>query len=351
MAILVVIINLILYLAFGSIVTLRKNKKFSVSIAMVTGFFAYYALFSLVCLPIMLTYRPLSLLTTIWSIVVIVVLVIAVICSLRAYKTKFVELKQAVLRDKALWGTFAVVTIVMVVAVVTTYNFTLDAAYYVANVSTSVDTNMINVYDPFTGAWQDHFELRYAFATYSVYDAVVCMITKLPALVVTKTVMSATVMIIVCILDMWIAGFLCKGNAKQRSIMFIAMMFINVTFISLYTTGNFLMTRTYEGKSIVGNIAVVAIFAMYMIAVREGTDFRYYLTLFVICLGTATVSSTANMVIPAEIGILFMPYIIKHKKPSMIIKLGICVLPELIMMLMYVLYVKGYFAIYTYPRY
>lgn len=350
MAVLVVIVNCILYLAMGSFVTIRKNKQWSLPITVVAGFFTYYALFFFVCLPIMLTYRTLSLLTKAWAGVVLVAFVIAVILYGKEWIAKGKVIVKIIAKERVFWIVLALVTIIQVVLVATTYHFTLDAAYYVANVSTSVETNMINVYDPFTGAWQDHFELRYAFATYSVYDAVVCKITGLSALVVTKAVMSATVMLLVNILYVFIARFLCKNNTKQTAIMYLAMVFVNLTFITLYTSSNFLMFRTYEGKSIVGNITIIMIFTLYMIAVRKGTDFTYFITFFMVCLGTATVSSTANMVIPAEVGILFLPYIIKHKKLSMIPKLAICIMPEVIMMLMYVLYVKGYYAIYTYPR-
>lgn len=350
MAVFVVIVNCILYLAMGSFVTIRRNKPWSLPVTMVVGFFTYYALFFFVCLPIMLTYRPLSLLTYVWVGVVIVALAVAVLLYGKNWLSKGKTILTIMAKDKIIWIVIAIVTIIQVILVATTYHFTLDAAYYVANVSTSVETNMINVYDPFTGAWQDHFELRYAFATYSVYDAIVCKITGLPALVVTKAVMSAMVMLLVNILYVYIARFMCKNNIRQTVIMYLAMVFVNFTFITLYTSSNFLMFRTYEGKSIVGNITIIMIFTLYMIAVRKGTDLTYFITFFMVCLGTATVSSTANMVIPAEVGILFLPYIIKHKKLSMIPKLAICILPEVVMMLMYVLYVKGYYAIYTYPR-
>lgn len=351
-SVLIIVLSCIVYMAFGSLVCInrRKDCDFSPIITMVVGFFLYYAMFSIVCLPIMLTYRKLSTLTRVWMIVVAVVCLISAVMYLPVWIKK-VSAFVTVNNNRKLYCTVIFLLIVFqVILVASTYNFTLDAAYYVANVATSVDTNMINVYDPFTGAWQDHFELRYVFATYSVHDAVVCQLTHIPALIMTKTVMSGIVMVLVNLLYIFICSFLCKDD-RQNIIMYIAMIFVNMTFITLYTSSNFLMSRTYEGKSIVGNITVVAVFVMYMMAVRNGMKGNDFLKLFVICLGTASISSTANMIIPAQICILFTPYILKHKAYKMIPKLVICMLPELIMLLMYVLYVKGYFAIYTYPRY
>ena len=349
-AMLIVLISCLIYLAFGSLVCVNRNKDFSGVITLVVGFFAYYALFFVVCLPIMITYRPLSLLTKCWSCVVIVVVVIAIVIAGRTWINKIKSLITYVKQSPVIIGITLLLIVIQIVLVTSTYNFTLDAAYYVANVATSVNTNMINVYDPFTGAWQDHFELRYAFATYSIHDAVVCQLTGIPALVQTKMVMSAIVMLISNLLYVWLCKFMCAENRRKGLIMYLFMVVINFTFITIYTSSNFLMNRTYEGKSIVGNIAVIAVFAIYMMAVRRDLKIRDFAMLFTICLGTATVSSTANMLLPAQICILFVPYVIRRKAIKLIPGFLICMLPEVVMMLMYVLYVKGYFAIYTYPR-
>lgn len=349
-AILVIFVNLIIYFGFGSLICSDRQKEKSLPITVTVGFFAYYALFAVVCLPIMLTYRPLSLLSRIWFFFVIVIFAISAVLNAKKWINSVKSIRSEFVLSKGIFLTVIILVIVQILLVACTYNFTLDAAYYVANVSTSVDTNMINVYDPFTGAWQDHFELRYVFATYSIHDAVICQLTGIPALVETKTVMASIVMIIVNLLYVWICRFLFGDNKKQKLIMYTSMIIVNLMFITLYTPANFLMTRTYEGKAIVGNIAVVAVFVMYMITVRYGMGIKEWLMLFVICLGTTTVSSTANMLIPAQLCVLFGPYILKNKQFKMIPRIIICMIPSVVMMMVYVLYVKGFFAIYTYPR-
>lgn len=351
LAIISVLINCILYMAFGSFICVRTKREWSATLTIVIGFFAYYFLFACVCLPIMLTYRPLSLLTTVWMIFALVVLVLSIVLFAKQWVIKAKQIGSYISSLRVLSAIAVFVILLQVILVTATYNFTLDAAYYVANVTTSVDTNMINVYDPFTGAWQDHFELRYAFATYSIYDALVCQVLKIAPLVETKTVMSSIVIILANLMYLWICRFMWGDKKNQLCTMYLCMVFVNLTFITLYTPSNFLMTRTYEGKSIVGNIAIIAIFAIYLAVVRYGMDNYKWIMLLSICLGTVTVSSTANMVIPAQLCILFVPYMIKNREYKIIPKLLVCIVPELVMMMIYVLYVKGYFAIYTYPRY
>ncbi len=348
-AVAVFLVNFILYATFGSFFGISKKEKWSLTVTVMIGFFAYYALFALVCLPIMFTYSPLSLLAHCWIVPCVAVPFASFVIYRKEWAVKIRELVGTIAHEKYFWITIVAVTAASAALTAITYNFTLDAAYYVANVTTNVDTNMINVYDAFTGSWQDHFELRYVFATYYAADSVVCCLTGLPALIETKIVMSVTVMVIVNMLYV----LLCRQFFKEHAsalLMYVLMVAVNFLFISNYTTSNFLMTRTYEGKTVVGNISLIAIFILYMMMVSEGPKRGSFLKLFIVSLGTATVSSTANMVIPAEICILFVPYAICHKKPGMLPKILLCIVPELVMMLVYVLYVKGYYAVYTFPR-
>lgn len=348
-ALCVLVVNFIMYLAFGSFFTVRKDCKWSAGLTVTVGFFAYYAMFGLVTLPVMFTYRPLSTLAKLWLVPCIVLPVISLVLFGRSWVGKIADIIRDISQNRMFWIGVCIVTVLSTAAVAITYSFTLDAAYYVANVTTNVDTNMINVYDPFTGGWQDHFELRYVFATYSVNDAVICYITKLPALVQTKVVMSSTVMIIVNILYTMISRYFHEEH-RRAFLMYALMMLTNCMFISIYTTSNFLMTRTYEGKSIVGNISLITVFFIYMLLVGDTSHKGLFIMLFVVCMGTATVSSTANMVIPTEVVALFAPYALMKKKPGILPKVIACIIPEIVMMLIYVMYVKGYFAIYTFPR-
>lgn len=349
-AIVAVIVNLIVYYAFGSLLVSKNDSDKSPVIAVSVGFFAYYSLFALFVLPIMLTFRPLSLLAWIWAAFVMVIVIISIVSK---GKMMACEAKKCIGYFKTHPVSTAIIGLAIltqVMCIVLSYDFTLDAAYYVANVTTSVDTNMINVYDPFTGAWQDHFELRYAFATYSINDAVVCYLTKIPALIQTKTVMAATVAFVVDFVYLGICSDMVKDDSKKLTGMMVVIIWINYSFITIYTASNFLMTRTYEGKAIVGNLTLVLIFWLFIKMIDEISPKFFWLMLFLISFGSATISSSANMLVPAELTVLLFPYIIKHKKWSYVWKYILIILPPLVMLVMYVLYVKGYYAIYTYTR-
>ncbi len=359
-----VICNFILYLSFGSFITRKaggSKETCPLLLSLIVGFFFYYFLFFIVCVGPMKYYRPLSMLTGIWVPFAVIVVAVSFVMNGRSWLKAVKEAADHV-KSHPLISLFIVLLVAAQVFLVSaTYNFTLDAAYYVANVATSVETNMMNVYDPFTGAWQDHYEMRYFFATYQIQDAVVCQATHIPALIWTKSVMATTVIILTNIVYYMIAGKLFayvdeenegrKINKEAAVLVMMAFMFIiNLTFITIYTSSLFLMTRTYEGKAIVGNLAVAAIFLLFMSMNDDTLTVRPWLMTFLVCFGAATISSSANMLLPVELTVLFLPMIVRKKRWGMLFKYAACVIPGIVFSMIYVLYVKGYFVFYTFPK-
>ncbi|MCR5356968.1 MAG: hypothetical protein K6E63_06135 [Lachnospiraceae bacterium] len=382
-----VICNFIIYLAFGSLIIMpfkkrREGAACPLMLSVVTGFFFYYFVFFFVCVPPMQYYRPLSMLTGIWVPVVAVLVLLSAVLNGKQWIKWFKSALAYIGRNPAVTVLMALLLMIQVVLVSYTYNFTLDAAYYVANVATSVETNMMNVYDPFTGAWQDHYEMRYFFATYSMQDSVVCQLTGIPALIWTKSVMAITIILLTNMVYIMIARELIvykngrkagvdadaddrkngvgvasddrkeiMGNPELATVIMAAIMFVvNLTFITIYTSSLFLMTRTYEGKAIVGNLAVMTLFYLFIRMNDESINVRPWLITFIVCFGAATISSSANMLLPVELTVLFIPMIVRKKKWNMLLKYAACVVPGIVFSLVFVLYVKGYFVLYTFPK-
>ena len=369
---LAVICNFILYLSFGSLLTRRKGGSCPLLLSVVAGFFLYYFVFFIFCVPPMQYFRPLSLLTKIWTPTALAVVVISTVINGRSWIEGFGRMRAYIRNNPVIVLLLAVLIGIQVILVSCVYNFTLDAAYYVANVATSVETDMMNVYDPFTGAWQDHYEMRYFFATYSIQDSVVCQLTGIPALIWTKSVMAVTIIVLTNIVYFLTARELFAGerltvwdkpgsnkaddskdDAKWNQavlIMMVLMFVVNLTFITIYTSSLFLMTRTYEGKAIVGNLALVTVFYLFIRMNDESLETRPWLIMFMVCFGAATISSSANMLLPVELTVLFLPMIARKKKWKLLIKYAACVVPGLVFSLVFVLYVKGYFVLYTFPK-
>lgn len=382
---LMVAVNFILYALFGMLVVGAKDaaaksdaaartdssagiRAFEVILA---GFFFYYSLFTLFAVPVTYRWRPLSLLSNLWCIAVAVVTVLSLIVGRKRYREAISVLLDGCsrLKDKSsrkemtaglgFAAAVAVLLIIELTIVLYSYQFTLDAAYYVANVTTSLQTNSLNIYDPYTGDWQDHFEMRYFFATYPLQDAVMCYVTGIAALIQTKIVM-ASVSILLTNMLYYMIGRELLGEGRRRAI-FLMMVFaglINFFFSTIYTTSTFLTTRTYEGKCILGNVILPAIFYIYIKIIRsKGSCAGWWAFLMLISFGSTVISNSSNMLVPAALGVLFVPVAVmellkKDVKGAVltVIRMAVCMLPGLILMLTYVAYVHGKFVFYTYPR-
>lgn len=352
-----VVFNFILYFVFGMLLcgTGLKDKKVCPGMTILAGFFLYYSLFTLLAVPMVYRWRPFSMLSCAWSITVIVVIMCSLLINRKLIGSNLKQFGDYLKGNTAFAIGAALIVAIQLIIVVSAYQFTLDAAYYVANVATTVQTNTMNIYDPYSGDWQDHFEMRYFFATYPLQDAVMCSVFKIPALLQTKTIMASVVIILTNMLYCMIGRRLGLKN-KGILLMLVFAGVINFYFITIYTASNFLMTRTYEGKSILGNIVLPGILYLYMKLLEENRG-RYWMLLFVLSFGSTVISNSANMLVPAALLVLFLPYCIrlmmKGQKAEAVksaFKVLLCMLPCLLMVFIYIAYVRGYFVFYTYPR-
>lgn len=363
------LLNFVIYLLFGMLLCPGKKDEPGSppsrgwGLVIVSGFFLYYSLFTLFALPVMYRWRPLSLLSSLWGAAAGIICIVSVILNRKRLAGLFKSLPGMFRASRALWIMAALLVLIQMLIVLYSYQFTLDAAYYVANVSTSLQTDSLNIYNPYTGDWQDHFEMRYFFATYALQDAVMCRWFSIPALIQTKIIMASVVIILTNMLYFMIGRALLEdrpeseGIRKQASL--LLMMFfaglINFYFTTIYTTSAFLLTRTYEGKSILANVVLPVILYIYILKMRGRRGL--WGILFVIAFGSTVISNTSNMLVPAALAVLFVPYVIMtfvrgergRALKSAALTL-MCMLPGIVLSLVYVAYVKGMFVFYTYPR-
>lgn len=348
--ILAIPLNLIIYYLFGALILRARKRPVNEGLLLIVGFFTYHILFFIVLVPFMIKYRPFSWFVRTFLPILVVVLLLSLILNFSHIKELVIKGISFVKREKVISAVILAVILLQVIIVTCIYNFTLDAAYYVSNVTTTLQTDMINVYDPFTGSWLDHYEVRYLFATYSINDAFMCKILSIPALIQTKFTMSAVVIIMVNVLYIMIAKCLFKDDLRGVAIMTVSMFIVNLLFYTIFTSSLFLFTRTYEGKTIIGNLSVVTIFYIFMLLINDEEIHLPWLSMFIISLGSVTISSSGNMLIPATLSLLFVPYMIIKRTLKPLIKYLCCLLPGVVMVLVYILYIEGYFVLYTYPR-
>ena len=347
--------NIILYFLFGSVpYSLGTKGSFSVTKAVFTGFFLYYLLFALFCIPVMLLFRPLSLLTSVWVTAAITICAFSILLLLLRFLKRRQECLSGFsgkLREEGVF-LFIILAVTAIEAFIIIYNyqFTLDAAYYVANVTTSLRTDTLNIYDPYTGNWQDHFEMRYFFAVFPLNDAVLCDVTGIHPLIWCKTVMAGVSVMLTNMVLYMTGRKIFSGDIKKTTLFIIFASFMNFFFTTIFTPSVFLTTRTYEGKCLLANVVLPGIFYIYVNILEDAKKKENWLLLLLVSFGAPVLSSSSNMLIPAMTAITILPLCIIKKDLTIALKSFVCMIPGIVLVLMYVAYVKGMFVLYTYPR-
>ncbi len=348
---LLVLVNYIIYFCIGSLAICRlKDKPFSAGQAVIVGFFLYYCLFELICLPMVATWQRLSRLSLIWAILIAILCLISIALNIKIWKTYLGHFIHWVRANAGFVLIVALMLLTEILVIVHSYQFTLDAAYYVATATTALETDMMNVYDPYTGLWQDHFEMRYFFQTYPLQDAVMCRLTGLHPLLWTKRVMEAVSIILSNLVLYQIAKHFFKERYEAIGLFLFFCNLMNFFFTTIYTSAAFFTTRTYEGKTLVGNVVIPLIFWIYLKMQETDRYLRLWLFLLLVAAGAAALSNSANMLVPAAVGIFTVPLFIRKKDWRIIPGAFAAMLPGIVLMAVYVAYVRGLFVLYTYPR-
>ena len=154
------------------------------------GFIAYYFLFELISVPMMVLGAKLHLLAWVWAAVV-AVLVIASICLHLGMWREWGKRSGGFWRGKtaAFYVMLVLIGIQLYFVAALQENGSADAAYYVGSVTTNLATDSISSFDPYTGKALDFFNIRYVFSMYPAANAVLCRLTGLHPLVVTKVIL------------------------------------------------------------------------------------------------------------------------------------------------------------------
>ncbi len=347
---LAVILNILIYFVFGSLITGRLQKRrFSATLSVITGFFLYYVLFELICIPMTLSFRPLHFLSSIWAGVLVLAFIISAAVNHKKWRVLLRE-SLGFIKAHPFFSLFLLIlTATEIIIIVGCYQFTLDASFYVGTANTSLVTDSMNIYNPYTGMWQDHFEMRYFFANYAINDAVMCYLTGFHPLVWTKTVMETVVIILVNMVIYRIGMALFKGEPGKTGVFMFFAIYISFFFSTIYTAQEFFITRTYEGKTLIGSLVIPLIFLVYIKLLEDPGYPFYWGLLLLMSVGSLVLSNSASMIFPAALGIFMLTLFFIKKDFRILIKTALVVLPCVLSILSYVLYVKGYYVIHTMP--
>ena len=308
---------------------LSNRQEQSVSYRILIGFFCYFFLFQIVALPLKMTLQPLSLLTKLWLFVLVSIGALFLIFRRKSLRNRAAYCKM--LLSKHGWTLLILVFLVLFQLILVNYNgetYALwDQSYYIGDVSSSVYTNSISQYDPYTGALLKKLNVEYLLETYQNHSAVLCQLFGLPALIETRTAEASLMVLMANLVSYQFGLHFFANNRKKAAFLVFFLSWLNLFSFNLFTSAEFLFFRAFEGKTILACIILPMVFLLFLKISRDHEKNSHWIELFLVVFSSFGLNMSCIYMLPFELSICLLPLGFTKKSFSIWIRYGICLLP------------------------
>lgn len=190
-----------------------------------------------------------------------------------------------------------------------------DDAFYVATATTSVDTDTLYQFEPYTGDAYYRFPARYVLSPFPMLAAVISRCTGVRPAVVCHTVYPFFFIPIAYFVYSLLAEKLFDGKKEEKRLFLIGVSLIQLySGFSSLTVGKFLLIRIWQGKAILA--AVILPYLLYFAleyGCREYLKMREWMLLSCVMVAGCFVSSMGIMLAAIEVGVLSLICVMRYK--------------------------------------
>lgn len=311
----VLLLHFLVFLSLGTLLMgFLKRDRFSISMAVLLGYFCYFGLFEVLCLPFVFLQTSL----TTFSYVLLAVLLAAVAGACVVGGKSWMEQGKTI---SGIWREHSVLFLLLLAAVAfqccfvaVYYDGSADAAYYVGVASTSAYTDTLGTYNPYTGNILKNFNVRYVFSCYPLHNAFVAKISGIPAIVQAKTIMAVVNAVIANLLYYQIGCRLFRGRSRKYPDLLVLFLFVlNLYSNSIFLPASFLFRRLYEGKAVLANIILPMILYCSIRLYQEAQEYAVWVYLF-FCNLAAVAFSGSSFLALFGCGAVLLPLLLLRRQ-------------------------------------
>lgn len=138
-----------------------------------------------------------------------------------------------------------------------------DDAFFVASANVSAQSVYMNYIQPYTGGYTLKLDIRHAFSGIQIWIASLSRLTGIHAAIMAHCVLGIVVLLLHYGIVFEIGRSLFHEKKDAVGLFSFLAALINVFGnVSLYTPQTFLLTRTWQGKTILANLAVPLMFLL-----------------------------------------------------------------------------------------
>lgn len=318
-------------------------KRRSAAHIYLAGFLIQLAVFQLIAVPVMVREAyGMGLLTGIASAVLTVLCAAgAAVFLLRQRKGKGERTKgrsSALSWECRIFWLIALASIAFQMYMAFAYaSFDGDDAYYVVQSVLADQTGVLNRIRPYTGLSTD-LDIRHAFAALPLWEAYVARLTGIHAAIVAHSLLPL-VLIPLTYLCYFEIGRKLLGAANVKLPIFMTLVSLMQIWgnTSIYTNATFFLMRTWQGKSIMANLVLLAqIWLLLEIFDKKkaGPAAGYWVLLVVNNVVAAMMTSMGAFLAAMFLGITGLVAAIRQKRLSILWKMAACCIPNAVYLLL-----------------
>ena len=338
----ILLLTLCLYSSSGMIIVKLCKIRLHKCEELLAGFFGCYGLFQIIYLPIVFGQGSLTLLSRLWLVMMVLILAAGFLTLKGRKKTQMPHFTG----NRLLLALFVFVLLFELFYMLNGEYNGWDTAYYIGNMTTSLKTDTMYVFDGNTGVKLSELPLRYALSGFYMQGAVWCRLLDLHPLLychyVTPVFGWAFSNLIMYEIATQTVG---KENENNRYLFVIFACLINFSFNSPYTTSEFLLTRSIEAKSYCANIIIPSIFLLTIRLKENWEEKTYWILLFIVSVAADTVSFSALLIVPVLLTIICLTGILIERNFRLIRYYFVCMICPVLYGAAYLAYVKGFLSI------
>ena len=336
------LILLLLIAPFGTGLLMNRYieaEKRSLGMAYASGFLILLAAFQLIAVPVVfMDSWGFPTIVTIFNVVVTLLTGFGIIQALHLWRRE----GRVFYRKMTFKGSISMVRIQWIVVLiligfqlfmaVTHASFDGDDAYYVAHSLATEETNTLYRVLPYTGR-STYLDMRHSLAVFPIWIAYLARMSGVHATIVSHTVLPLVLIPLTYLIYYEIGKKLCKEKATQLPtyMIFVCMLQIFGN-VSIYNNATFLLMRTWQGKSMLANVVIPAIFMVLLWLFEEEPAKRnsksgLWCLLFVLNIVAAMMSTVSVFLNTFLIAIMAIILYLQEKNWKILLKMALCCIP------------------------
>lgn len=332
------LLELFLFFSTGLLLcTLLNLNVKSITLTLLTGFLSFFCLFGIIAIPMIFMSCKLSTLTYTIMILSAIIIILSLIFGYKRYPLFFKRLLKNIQQHSYMIIFLILAVFIQQLIIFNHIDWSADASYYIGKVTTDVYTNTMGHYNPYTGAALKSLDSRRVFACFQEFNAVIAQFFNIHPLKQAKLIMPQILALMTSILYYQVGLQLFDGNKKKSDLLVFFVVLLDIFSNTIYTNSTFLLTRTYEGKSILANIIIPAMIYCFL---RLWKKYQIKLTnilLIIISFSSCIFTASSMMIVPVGLTAGLLPWIIKEREWKKIPLYILCVIPNMFVCIVYLL--------------